>query len=91
VLTRRCPGSGWRTKGARRTGELYGGKAQRVAVARALAITPAGTPTPLPGHVYYATMGTGLAVALLVILATLPLLGCMTSPGSIRFEYRRRS
>ena len=35
---------------------------------------------------YYATMGTGLAVALLVILATLPLLRRMTSPGSIRFE-----
>jgi len=49
-------------------------------------IAPPGTAIPQLGHVYYATMGAGLAIALLVILVTLPLLRRMTSPGSIRFE-----
>jgi hypothetical protein len=31
-------------------------------------------------------MGTGLAVSLAVILATLPLLGRMTGPATARFE-----
>jgi hypothetical protein len=49
-------------------------------------LAPAGTAIPQLGHVYYATMGTGLAIALLVILLTLPLLGRMTGPGNVRFE-----
>ncbi len=49
-------------------------------------IAPAGTPIPVLGHVYYLTMGTGLAISLLVILVTLPLLGRITGPGSARFE-----
>lgn len=49
-------------------------------------IAPPGTAIPQLGHVYYTTMGTGLAVALLVIGVTLPLLRRMTIPGSVRFE-----
>jgi hypothetical protein len=37
-------------------------------------MAPAGTPVPLLGHVYFATMGVGLAIALIVIGVTLPLL-----------------
>jgi hypothetical protein len=49
-------------------------------------MAPAGTPVPVLGHLYYLTMGTGLAVSVLVILITLPLLGRITGPGSARFE-----
>ncbi len=49
-------------------------------------MAPPGTPVPLLGHVYYATMGAGLAISLLVIAATLPLLRRITSPSNIRFE-----
>jgi ABC-type antimicrobial peptide transport system permease subunit len=49
-------------------------------------MAPTGTPVPVLGHVYYLTMGTGLAVSLIVILVTLPLLGRITGPGSVRFE-----
>jgi hypothetical protein len=31
-------------------------------------------------------MGAGLAASLAVILATLPLLGRITTPGNVRFE-----
>jgi predicted lysophospholipase L1 biosynthesis ABC-type transport system permease subunit len=46
----------------------------------------AGTAVPVPGHTYFLLMGTGLAISLAVILATLPLLGRMTGPASARFE-----
>ena len=49
-------------------------------------LAPAGTPVPSPGHAYYLTMGTGLIAALLVILASLPLLGRITGPDKVRFE-----
>jgi hypothetical protein len=49
-------------------------------------LAPPGTPVPLLGHVYYATMGAGLAIALIVIGVTLPLLKRMTGPDSARFE-----
>jgi hypothetical protein len=49
-------------------------------------MAPAGTPLPVLGHVYYITMGAGLVAALLVILMSLPLLGRITGPGSVRFE-----
>jgi hypothetical protein len=49
-------------------------------------LAPAGTPTPVPGAGYYAIMGAGLAASLAVILATLPLLGRITAPGTVRFE-----
>jgi hypothetical protein len=49
-------------------------------------LAPTGTAIPQLGHLYYAMMGTGLAVALLVSLATLPLLRRMTMPGNVRFE-----
>ena len=51
-----------------------------------LALAPPGTPVPLLGHAYYATMGAGLAIALVVIGVTLPLLKRMTSPDNARFE-----
>jgi hypothetical protein len=41
---------------------------------------------PVLGHVYYLTMAAGLAASLLVILASLPLLGRITGPASVRFE-----
>jgi hypothetical protein len=49
-------------------------------------MAPAGTPTPTLGHVYFATMGAGLLVSLLVILVTMPVLGRMTGPSTVRFE-----
>lgn len=49
-------------------------------------MAPPGTPLPGLGHVYYLTMGAGLAVSLLVILATLPLLSRITGPEHVRFE-----
>ena len=49
-------------------------------------MAPAGTPLPVPGHVYYVTMAIGLIASLLVILASLPLLGRITGAGSVRFE-----
>jgi ABC-type antimicrobial peptide transport system permease subunit len=49
-------------------------------------LAPAGTPVPVPGHVYYLTMGTGLVISLLVVLVTLPLLGRITLPANARFE-----
>ena len=51
-----------------------------------LRLAPAGMPVPLLGHVYYAIMGAGLAIALVVIGVTLPLLKRMTGPDSARFE-----
>ncbi len=57
-----------------------------VAVLTVGRIAPRGTPLPVPGHAYYLLMGTGLAISLAVILATLPLLGRMTGPASARFE-----
>ena len=49
-------------------------------------LSPKGTPVPTPGHVYYLTMGIGLAVSLVVILVTLPLLNRITEPSNARFE-----
>ena len=51
-----------------------------------VALAPPGTAVPLLGHAYYATMGAGLAIALIVIGVTLPLLKRMTSPDNARFE-----
>jgi hypothetical protein len=57
-----------------------------VAVLAVGKLASAGTPTPVPGGSYYALVGTGLGVSLVVILLTLPLLGRMTGPASVRFE-----
>jgi len=62
------------------------GTAYGIAILTVRAIAPAGTPLPVLGHVYYLTMAAGLAASLLVILASLPLLGRITGPGSVRFE-----
>jgi hypothetical protein len=62
------------------------GTAYGISVLTIKQMAPAGTPMPLLGHVYYLTTGTGLVVSLLVILATLPLLGRITAPENVRFE-----
>lgn len=62
-------------------GIAYGMSA--TAVAR---LAPPSTPIPALTGAYYATLGAGLAVALAVIAATLPLLGRITTPASVRFE-----
>ena len=49
-------------------------------------LAPPGTPVPQLGHVYYVTMGAGLAIALIVIGVTLPLLKRMTAPDNARFD-----
>ena len=63
-----------------------GGLGYLVAMLTVSKLAPAGTPVPAPGHTYYLTMGTGLIAALLVILASLPLLGRITGPDKVRFE-----
>jgi hypothetical protein len=62
------------------------GLAYGMSLLAVLRMAPAGTPVPLLGHVYFATMGAGLAIALVVIGVTLPLLNRMTSPDNARFE-----
>jgi hypothetical protein len=62
------------------------GTAYGIAILTVRAIAPAGTPLPILGHAYYLTMAAGLAASLLVILASLPLLGRITGPASVRFE-----
>ncbi|HEY2284557.1 MAG TPA: FtsX-like permease family protein [Streptosporangiaceae bacterium] len=65
---------------------VAGGVAWGVAVLTIGKLASPGTPVPVPGHTYFLLMGTGLAVSLAVILATLPLLSRMTGPASARFE-----
>ena len=65
---------------------VAGGLGYLVALLTVGKMAPAGTPVPSPGHAYYLTMGTGLIASLLVILASLPLLGRMTGPDKVRFE-----
>lgn len=62
------------------------GTAYGISVLTVQKLAPAGTPLPVLGHVYYLTMVGGLAAALLVILLSLPLLGRITGPASVRFE-----
>jgi hypothetical protein len=62
------------------------GTAYGISVLTVDRMAPAGTPTPTLGHVYFATMGIGLLISLLVILVTMPVLGRMTGPSNVRFE-----
>jgi len=57
-----------------------------IALAIVARMAPKGTPLPTLGHVYYLTVGAGLAVSLAVILTTLPLLSRITEPSAVRFE-----
>lgn len=57
-----------------------------IAVLTVSRLAPAGTPVPVPGDSYFLTMGTGLISSLLIILASLPLLGRITGPDRARFE-----
>jgi hypothetical protein len=65
---------------------VAGGIAYGMSTAAVARLAPAGMPTPGLNGTYWATLGTGLAVALAVIAATLPLLGRITTPASVRFE-----
>jgi len=65
---------------------VAGGLGYLVAMLTVGKLAPAGTPAPAPGQAYYLTMGTGLIAAILVILASLPLLGRITGPDKVRFE-----
>ena len=65
---------------------VAGGLGYLVAMLTVGKLAPAGTPAPAPGHAYYLTMGTGLIAAILVILASLPLLRRITGPDKVRFE-----
>ena len=62
------------------------GIAYGTSVITVLRLAQAGTAVPLLGRDYYTIMGIGLAVAFGVITLTLPLLGRMTAPSTIRFE-----
>ena len=62
------------------------GIAYGMAVFAVLRLVPVGTPVPGLNGTYWATMGAGIAIALAAICATLPLLGRLTTPSSIRFE-----
>jgi ABC-type hemin transport system ATPase subunit len=73
--------------GARRSGELSGGEAQPVALARALALAsdPRAPVRTARRRLWLALVG-GRAVALAVVSATLPLLDRLTAPESVRIE-----
>jgi hypothetical protein len=49
-------------------------------------LAPPGTAIPALTSTYYHTLGAGLAIALAVIAATLPLLARITTPAGVRFE-----
>jgi len=46
----------------------------------------AGSPVPVPGSDYFMIIGGGLIGSVLVIFASLPLLGRITAPENVRFE-----
>ncbi|MFC7108159.1 hypothetical protein ACFQQB_51785 [Nonomuraea rubra] len=50
------------------------------------ALAMKGASLAVPGPVYFATVGGGLAASLLVILTAVPLLRRMTAPDHARFE-----
>jgi hypothetical protein len=65
---------------------IAAGLAYGMAVLTVHKLGPAGTPTPVLNQAYYLIMGAGLAGALLVVLAALPVLGRVSSPATVRFE-----
>ncbi len=65
---------------------IAGGLAYGISVLTVSKLAPAGTPVPVPSHAYFLTMGAGLIASLLIICASLPLLGRITGPDSVRFE-----
>jgi hypothetical protein len=65
---------------------LAAGLAYLIAILTVTRLAPGGTPVPVPGHTYYLMMGGGLIGALLVICASLPLLGRTTAAQNVRFE-----
>jgi len=65
---------------------VAGALAYLIAIITVAAVAPAGTPVPAPAGAYYLTMGCGLVGALLIIGASLPLLGRLTAASGVRFE-----
>ncbi len=57
-----------------------------LAAVMAKTLAPAGTALELPSTGYYLTMSACLVASLLVVSATLPLLGRITKPDNARFE-----
>jgi hypothetical protein len=57
-----------------------------IVTALTLASDPNGPTFALPGPGYWFALLGGLAAALAVVAATLPLLGRLTSPETVRFE-----
>jgi FtsX-like permease family len=62
------------------------GIAYGMSVLAVLRLAPPGTAVPALDGTYWATLGTGAAIALVAICATLPLLGRMTTTANVRFE-----
>ncbi len=62
------------------------GIAYGMSVLAVIRLAPPGTPVPGLNGTYWATLGAGLAIALAAICVTLPLLGRMTTPATVRFE-----
>ena len=57
-----------------------------VAILTVSAIARSSTPVPVPGHTYFLMLGGGLIGVLIVIVASLPVLGRITAPETVRFE-----
>ena len=86
---RRDPVQGRVPRGGAAAGRRHpgcGGVAYGISLLIVIRMAPAGTAIPALGHLYYIIMGAGLAISLMVILVTLPLLRRMTGPASMRFE-----
>ncbi|HLX49320.1 MAG TPA: FtsX-like permease family protein [Streptosporangiaceae bacterium] len=65
---------------------LAAGIAYGMSATAVVRLAPPGTSIPGLTATYWATLGAGLALALAVVAATLPLLARITTPASIRFE-----
>jgi len=65
---------------------IAGGIAYGASVLAFTRLAPTGSAIPLLGHDYFGLMATGLVAAFAIICVTLPLLGRMTRPESVRFE-----
>jgi hypothetical protein len=65
---------------------IAGGIAYGSSVLAYARLAPAGSAIPRLGASYWELMGTGIAAAILVICATLPLMRRMTAPSGVRFE-----
>jgi hypothetical protein len=65
---------------------IAGGVAYGSSILAYVKLAPSGSAIPGLDGSYWELMGTGIAAAILVICATLPLMRRMTAPAGIRFE-----